>query len=435
MPKSKPDDAGNIRSLSAPSVQVRHTKTSFLRKVFSVNNADLAFLVNPPMGETNPTVVGQNKSVAKTMEKNVNTWYRERTYHTERLSRMEDEVYEKLCILERKKQNILRSTDASLERSATGIGGQFTHGEDMSELVETENGVVNGEAENETGTGLSQVERPPIGDANSQQPSKTAVKFSAQPEEANNERDAFAKDNSRAKSGEDAKNTVTKKTSKFETVLETSVKVNHDGDSKSVRVNYLAPRPTTQGALVTARENDETSVPRPLTQIGRLPSTTTESKPVFHRENSAANGKSSRQSRSMLNIHQPGHSASPRPPPLIGDKFIYWKKEKNGKIMQSDLPYKRREFEVPAERDDAGRKKKLLYKEQTSVRASLDKYASLSHNIDKLGKFAYPHCALHIGQKYTKVVGVVIWFYGLRTMQKCSGILLVTMYCNATCSL
>ena len=111
----------SIRSLSAPSYPVRNNRTCFLRKIFAVNNDDLSYLTRPPMGETNQSVTGQNKSAAKMSQKQVNLWFRERKYLMDKLDKSEDDVYQRLVAIQKTKLMIEKAREASPDRSSMAL--------------------------------------------------------------------------------------------------------------------------------------------------------------------------------------------------------------------------------------------------------------------------------------------------------------------------
>lgn len=353
MKKSDVDPA-TIRALSAPNMAVRHTRTSLLRKVFSVNNADLAYMVHPPMGETNPVVIGQNKSVAKKAEKSVHSWYRARTYYTERLDRLEDEVYERLCTLERKKMDIerIRLTEDSTERSNTVVGGvvfsdeePYLNGiEGNGGIVENGAGVVNGGEEKTVDEAEKEVQKTGVSFAASDENAKTEDNAALVTEVSKGEKKDVVKSDKEPtgdKTKKDKKSKSKDKDKAFESILETAVRVaKESGDELAFRVNPLVPRPVTQGALGQGEKGE--GADRPVTHAGRLLATPGDTRAAQQR---------------LLTADSPGRMARPgganpsaRSPKLQrhskGDQFVYWRKDQHGRITESEIPYRRREFEV-----------------------------------------------------------------------------------------
>ena len=417
-----------IRSLSAPSYQVRSNRTCFLRKVFAVNNDDLASLSRPPMGEASQTVTGQNKSAAKLAQKQVNLWFRERKYIMEKLDRAEDEIYQRLISIERTKMLIEKARDASPDRSSASLyigrhidarSKQNSRG-DVSKSANAINlqAVIDEETAKTAGAGdvSGSVEQTGAAASNSASPrakfedgiSRTGTSTARGFEAAKRiNLEALKEDENEATTtAVDPKQTTQPPVSVRPT---TQANVSSRGQQQQLLLQQ-SDRAKTDLGLAEEKQEDAKMTPavddtkasnqeppnKVNSNISKVKSRPSKQKSSATPQNNTANVLVPTKSE-----QEPKTNARKIEEKILNEPFTYWTRSGSGKLIPSDIPYRRREFPLPEERDDETRLRDLLNSERKTKNDSMRKFRHLCTDIDKLGK---------INNEYFKYPLHLLWF-------------------------
>ena len=390
-----------IRSLSAPTYQVRNNRTCFLRKIFAVNNDDLSYLAKPPMGETNQTVAGQNKSAAKLSQKQVSLWYRERKYMMDKLDKAEDDVYERLLAIHKTKLRIEKARDASPDRSSISLY--------MRRPSRAQTGVDDKIKPNVLTLGViaDQDETPAAAvEGQSDQKALDVTDAKASDSKPNDLKavDFKATDSNHPADTNQHDSKQTEKSDSVKINMEAVRDVSSPRDIKAQESARLSARPSTQ-ANVSARGQEAAALQtdRAKTELGLIPEheplpatpKAPDSPPAKARKKPLTKASAATEASKLVPVKssdEPKTQARRIEERILNEPFTYWTRGPNGKLVPSDVPYKRREFTLPDERDDEGRKRDFIESERRSKHELMKRFSYLCDDLQKLGDLSLLCC-------------------------------------------
>ena len=328
----------------------------------------------------------------------IGLWFRERCYTVDKMEKYEDDIYNRLVSIEKTKWKINRAQTTSLSRSAS----RFSQGGSFPRIDSRNNGMVSKtsrEGSYQMKTTEETKEKGPteieIGKAEASEPKKegtnAGTKDTTLPVVKIDLPGCVMED----KDNKPAENTLPSDTKDIP--MSVSVKQNpvrpltQQQNTSEVRPS-MSPRAATSGEqmLDSARKATNTSAthkpdnadvlkPKRQGSFAFANSMNILGEDTVHRSDSQ--GSLDRKSMESLS------KAKEIERKILNEPFTYWKKDNIGKLIKSDMPYKRREFPLPVERNDDERRKKLLDKERRAKRDQMKKYRSLCDDLDALGRW------------------------------------------------
>lgn len=318
------------------------------------------------MAETNSSVAGMNKSAAMSSQKQISLWFRDRSYMVDKLQRYEDEVYDRLCIIEKTKWRIEKTREGTTSRIRTSPPSRV-------------------------GTNIQSSTLPIIDQQNTSMTAVATENKTVENVEQENDKTEENKNGETiidiTKGGKvvQHQNVARPLTQPNDTTLTSPTPVmapradtNVDGMLTSVR-----GRPPTPRRIRNSKASfDPSNVPAPKEDAvfneAVINTVQSENRLVQSENYKGTNTPCLDTTRSLSKAKEIENR-------ILNEPFTYWKKTVDGKFVKAEVTYKRREFPLPVERQDGERLRTMMDKERRSKRDHVKKYRILCESLATLG--------------------------------------------------